>query len=406
MEITNQFSIKYRPHTWEEVVGQDSVVKALRKRIVDGNYGKAIILEGMYGTGKSTIANIYASAIMAHDKDGNPDWNNPQCKAVLDETFTGDVMRLDGGMYSGKNDMVELLSDLDKRPLYSKERVIMIEEADQLSGQSINALLKSLEDPKPFNHFILLSMMDKKGIPNAIKSRCQTYKVKPLDIMPIMMGLKSILEKEGLWGSDKIPQSFFLEGLKTIAECSMGSMRSAVQYLEKCLIGEAWTTEAITDLLQVMNDTAMWKVLDALLVKTKDSDVLNRLIWMKTGDEVDHFVNYTQMMLSEVILYKETGALAEEKNKERFDRMLATGNVESLYYNLTLNPQMSKGYVRSSDLVGCIACYYQGMDFRPSGSMGGEPKISIGVKETPEFLKPQVRNGVKVRTIPVKDIPY
>ena len=86
--------------------------------------------------------------------------------------------------------------------------------------------------------------------------------------------------------------------------------------------------------------------------------------------------------------------------------MLATGNVESLYYNLTLNPQMSKGYVRSSDLVGCIACYYQGMDFRPSGSMGGEPKISIGVKETPEFLKPQVRNGVKVRTIPVKDIPY
>ena len=149
MEITNQFSIKYRPHTWEEVVGQDSVVKALRKRIIDGNYGKAIILEGMYGTGKSTIANIYASAIMAHDKDGNPDWNNPQCKTVLDETFTGDVMRLDGGMYSGKNDMVELLSDLDKRPLYSKERVIMIEEADQLSGQSINALLKSLEDPKP-----------------------------------------------------------------------------------------------------------------------------------------------------------------------------------------------------------------------------------------------------------------
>ena len=50
MDITNQFSIKYRPHTWEEVVGQDSVVKALRKRILDGNYGKAIILEGMYGT--------------------------------------------------------------------------------------------------------------------------------------------------------------------------------------------------------------------------------------------------------------------------------------------------------------------------------------------------------------------
>lgn len=175
-------------------------------------------------------------------------------------------------------------------------------------------------------------------------------------------------------------------------------------------MGEAWTVEEITDLLQVMNDTAMWKILDALLVKTRDPKILNKMIWMKTGDEVDHFVNYTQMMLSEIILYKETGVLAEEKNKERFDRMLATGNVESLYYNLTLNPQMSKGYVRSSDLVGCIACYYQGMDFRPhpmvSGVSSEGAKITIGTKETPEFLKPQMRNGVKVRTVTVKDIPY
>ena len=365
MEITNQYSIKYRPKTWEDVRGQDKTVKALRKRILENNYGKAIILEGPYGCGKTTIAQIYAAAIMAHDKDGNPDWNNPECKAILDETFTGSVIRLDGGLFSGKNDMVEILADLNKRPLYTKERVIIIEECDQLSGASINALLKTLEDPHPWNHFILLSMLDKKGIPAAIKSRCQTYKINSLDIMPIMMGLKDILEKEGLWGSDKIPQSFFLEGLKTIAEASLGSMRSAVQYLEKCLMSEAWTSNEISDLLQVLDDAALWQVLDGLLAKTKDETILRKLIWLKTGDEVDHFLNYSYVMLSEAMIYKVTRVACDDGHEERLKSIASCPNLESLFYCLTLHPQLCKPFVRTSDLLGAISCYYQDVNFKP-----------------------------------------
>jgi DNA polymerase-3 subunit gamma/tau len=365
MEITNQYSIKYRPKTWEDVRGQDKTVKALRKRILENNYGKAIILEGPYGCGKTTLAQIYAAAIMAHDKDGNPDWSNPECKAILDETFTGSVIRLDGGLFSGKNDMVEILADLNKRPLYTKERVIIIEECDQLSGASINALLKTLEDPHPWNHFILLSMLDKKGIPAAIKSRCQTYKINSLDIMPIMMGLKDILEKEGLWGSDKIPQSFFLEGLKTIAEASLGSMRSAVQYLEKCLMSEAWTSNEISDLLQVLDDAALWQVLDGLLAKTKDETILRKLIWLKTGDEVDHFLNYSYVMLSEAMIYKVTRVACDDGHEERLKSIASCPNLESLFYCLTLHPQLCKPFVRTSDLLGAISCYYQDVSFKP-----------------------------------------
>lgn len=411
MEISSQFNIKHRPHDWEGVVGQDTVVNALRKRIITRNYGKAIIIEGPFGCGKTTVAEIYSACIMAHDEKGNPDWSNPQCKAVLDETFTGDVIRLDGGMYSGKSDMVELLQDLNKKPLYSSDRVIIIEECDQLSGASVNALLKSLEDPKPWNHFILLSMMDKKGIPSAIKSRCQTYKIKPLEIKPIMIGLKNILEKEGLWGCDKIPQEFFLEGLKTIASCAQGSMRNAVQYLEKCIIAEAWKKDDIENLLQIMDDVAMWEIMDGLLSKTNEEKILRKLIWMKTGDEVDHFVNYVTMMLSEAMLYKVTKVACDEDHEARLKKLSESPYVEQLFYCITLHPQMSKGFVRTSDLLSCIVSFYQDVNFLPNQKVDfskvnnneinmieEEKRIKIGSDKGVAWLdKPITNNGVAVR---------
>ncbi len=380
MEISSQFSLKYRPHKWEDVYGQDQVVKALRKRIVEENYGKAIILEGNFGTGKSTIAQIYAAAIMSHDKDGNPNWNNPECKPVLDETFTGDVMRLDGGMFSGKSDMIELLQSLNKRPLYSKDRVIIIEEADQLTGASVNALLKTLEDPHPWNHFILLSMLDKKGIPAAIKSRCQTYKVKPLDVMPTMMALKYILEQEDLWNNDKLPKEFKLEGLKLIASASKGSLRSAVQYLEKCLMNEAYTRQEIESLLQVVDEVATWRVLDGLLDKTTDREIWNFIMNTKTGDEAAHLYNYMTMLLAEAIVCKETKYSFEEDHFDRLYKMGTNPNCEKLYYCLTLHPQMNKDFIRTTDILGALACYYQNVDFRPESvkkSVTAQPVQSV-----------------------------
>jgi len=394
MEMTEQWSIKYRPHTWEDIYGQDQIVKALRKRILEENYGKAIILEGMYGCGKSTIAQIYAAAIMSHDKNGNPNWDNVECKPVLEETFTGDVMRLDGGMFSGKSDMIEMLAPLNKRPLYSKDRVIIIEEADQLSGASVNALLKTLEDPHPWNHFILLSMLDKKGIPAAIKSRAQTYKVNPLGVMPMMMALKHILEQEDLWNNDKLPTEFKMDGLKAISEASKGSLRSGVQYLEKCLMNEAYDVKSINDLLQVVDETATWQILDGLLDKSKDRDMWTAIMNTKTGDEAAHLYNYMTMLLSEAIICKETGYSYEETHFDRLNRMGNHPNCEDLYYCLTLHPQMNKDYIRTTDILGALACYYQGMNFKPTSNAVIANAV---IKDRSDFVKQQLNNNETVR---------
>ena len=366
----SQFSLKYRPIYFKDIYGQDATVKALRERISNNDYPQAICLRGPYGCGKSSLAYITAAAMMSHDLDGEPNWDSPDCKSILDQTFDRDVMLLDASRWSGKDSMLEFTQCLETRPLFSKSgiRVCIIEEADQASNAAMLSLLKILESTKTYNKFILCSM-EEKGIPKSILSRCQVYNIKSLATKDIMYGLKHIMELEGLWKDDSIPLNFRTEGLKTIADCSEGSMRNAVQYLEKCITSKVFAPDEISSLLGIMDETATWKILDLLLEKAKDETVLRKFIWMKSGDETMQFFNYACMMLSEGLLYKETGVSADESNVWRMEKMAKSPNLESLYYCLTLHPQMSKPYLRQSDLLGAVVAYYQGLDFKPKGQM-------------------------------------
>lgn len=365
-ETISQYSLLYRPRKWEDVYGQDNVAKALRKRILTKDYPSAVLFQGPFGTGKTTLCEIFCAAMQASLPDGNPDWENPACKSILTGSFDRDTFRLDGSQLSGKTDVLDFTRNLNMKPLYSARKILIIEECDQISTAGMSSLLKVLEGLKPWVTVVLLSMEDK--VSGAIKSRCQTYQIKPLDNKSIMMGLKHLMEQTGDWTNENIPNDFRLQGLNAIASASQGSMRNAVQYLEKCIVNEAWTVEAIEDLLEVVDEVATWKILDLLLEKSKDEDMWRKLIWLKTGDETMRLYNYMCMLLSEGLLYKETGVCAEKGNDWRMKKMASNPNLESLYYCLTLHPQMSKPFLRTSDLLGALTCYYQGLDFRPKTS--------------------------------------
>lgn len=432
-ETTTQYSIKYRPRVWEDVYGQDLVVKSLKERVINNNFPKAILLEGKFGTGKTSICEIFAACMQANLPDGNPDWDHPSNKPILNETFDRDTQRLDGSQIGGKMDIVEFTSLLRVKPMYDKKRIFIIEEADQLSTSAMNALLKVLEDPSPNVHFILLSMMDKKGVSNAIKSRCQVFKLKDIGIADLMKAMKNVMVKTGDWKNEEIPNEFRLEGLKTIAEYSEGSLRVALQNLETCIVSKTYETSKIAELLDKDDKIKTFNILDGLLNKTADES-----IWQAIFDmDAMQLYNYMTVLLSEAILYKETKFAYDERQAWTLKKLASNPNVESLYYNLILHPQMNKPFMRTADLIGALVGYYQGFNFmtdvnKPSIKINKDtsdsdlihlnekqisntevekdssPKTIIGTKEIPAFLKPKMSEmnpKIAVRTVVKKDNP-
>ena len=384
--ITTQFSIAYRPRKWEDVYGQDNIVKDLKKRVLEDTFPKAILFKGKFGTGKTTLAHLFSAAMIAHLEDGNPDWSNKTNEGILDETFLRDVKVLDGSQLGGKVDMVDFTKNIKQRPLYGKYKIYIIEESDQLSTSAMNSLLKCLEDPSPYTHFILLSMNDKKGVSPAIQSRCQVYNVKDVGIKDCMYGLMSILKKEGIW--DTLSDEFRLKGLSLIATASKGSMRTAVQYLEQCLVDEAYKPEEIERLLQTTDETATWKILDMLVNKSKDEDMLKSVM---DADPMELY-NYLTLILSEALLYKDTGFCYPGANEQRLKNIGNSEEASRLYYILTLHPQMNKPYLRMADIVGALTCFYEGMDFRPNAT-------KMITTQPPEVTRLQESSNTVVRRV-------
>lgn len=384
---TTQYNVLYRPHTWDDVYGQDLIVNDLRKRVLEDNLPKAILLQGGFGQGKTTIAEILAGAMQAHDENGNPDWNHPSNKVILNETFTRDTIQFDGASMRGVDEVEALVSKLKGKPLYDKYKIVILEEADQVSATAMKSLLKHLESPAPHVRWILLSMLDKKGIPDSIKSRCLVYNVKPLDVMSSMLCLKSIMEKTGDWENEDIPDSFRLEGLSTIAEVSRGSQRVAVKILEQCISGGIYTKEEIEEQFSTIDEEKTWRILDGLLCMTKDKSIWKTIVGLKndsTEDGASHLYNYMKLILGEAILFKETGFVYDEKQRDRMERFCSSPNMERLFYDLTLNPLMTKAYITTSDIVSALSMYYQGVDLRNGTKADVTTNVSTVPREEPK----------------------
>ena len=384
-----QYSIAYRPHRWEDVYGQDVVVNALRKRVLENNFPKATLLVGPFGTGKTTIAEILAACMQSSCPDGNPDWNHPSNKPILDETFTRDTQRLDGSRIGGKGDVVEFTNILKIKPMFDRKRVLIIEEADQMSSAAQNALLKVLEEPDTNTHFILLSMNDKNGVSAPIKSRCQVFTVKALKITDLMKAMKHVMKITGDWQNESIPDDFKLKGLSLIASSAKGSLRTALQGLEGCIVAKAYTEEAIGELLEsVSDDVKMFKILQLILDKSKEG-----ALWESIFDFKDpmHLYNYMSMLVAEAVLWKQTGYKYSE-TAYGLEVLGKHENIQDLFELLTTHPLLNKPFIRTTDLIGALMSFYQ-----------KEPRIKIGTDTPPQFLKATTNIPVRKPAIRIRE---
>jgi len=311
----SQLAIDLRPRKIQDVYGQESVVNEVGKMLKSKDWPTAMLMKGSTGTGKSTVAYIVAAAINCSSplEDGNPCGVCASCKSIMEERFGRDTIRLNANENGGKSDILDLNAYADVAPMYDPKKVIIIEEADSLSTAAKSALLKLLENPKKNIHYILLSMVN-GGIPAPIKSRCQTYSFKSFGAKDIMLALKGILEALNLWEGEALPKSFKFEGLASLATSSGGSLREAVQNLQKCLTGEYYTREAILDNLGVMDSGTLNEALTALL--DKKPNVFYQQI---ENLNIPDFFNLAYSIVTDALIYKMTNYCKsdfyEESNK-------------------------------------------------------------------------------------------
>jgi DNA polymerase-3 subunit gamma/tau len=330
-----------------------------------------MLLQGQYGTGKTTAAHIIAMTLQCHHphEDGSPCETCASCRAIMEERFDRDTMMLDGGQIGQKDSIIEFTSVIAVRPLYDAKRVFIIEEADQLSSGAINALLKILETPQDNVHFLLLSMQ-RGGIPAAIQSRCQIFNFKAIGIVDTMMALKSTMEKLGLWEGDTIPVSFKTEGLSAIASSSKGSLRTALQMLEQCLSGECYTAEQITSLLGTVDELSTYKILQQILSLSKDEALWDSIL----KAEPQELFNYMTSVLADIMLFVETGYLRNEAFGAS-SRQLANMPLSSeLFMTLSTAPQLNKPYMRKADLLAVLMQFY--MKNRPAADPVYEKNVA------------------------------
>ena len=291
---------KYRPQTFGEVIGQEHVVQTLTNSIKGSSISHAYLFSGPRGSGKTTIARLFAKAINC-EKPVNGFEPCNKCSSCLEimASRSMDLVEIDAASHTGVDDVRQLIEGIKFAPVKSKYKIFIIDECHQLSKSASNALLKTLEEPPAHAIFILATTESHKMLPT-ILSRCQKFDFKRLQIPEITKKLEFISKKENVKFDDS--------ALSLIALNSRGSFRDAESLLDECLSfsGEKGNikTEDIKQLLGIVEVGEISKFVDFLISKnTKDAIMFLNLI-IENGVDLQEFTKTLVFYLRQELLLK------------------------------------------------------------------------------------------------------
>jgi DNA polymerase-3 subunit gamma/tau len=221
-------SRKWRPKTFNEVVGQRHVTESLQNSIVNNRLGHAYVLTGTRGIGKTSVARIFAKSVRCLERksDGNP---CEKCRSCLefDESSSMNILEMDGASNNSVDDIRDLVGNIQTLPTYGEYKVYIIDEVHMLSVSAFNALLKTLEEP-PEHVIFLMATTEPHKIPDTVLSRCQRFDFRNASVELIEKHLKEISEKENI-----IFESSMIPAL--IASQAQGSFRDSLSLLDQVL---------------------------------------------------------------------------------------------------------------------------------------------------------------------------
>jgi DNA polymerase III subunit gamma/tau len=234
---------KYRPLRFEDLIGQEAMVRTLTNAFKSGRIAHAYMLTGVRGVGKTTTARLIARALnyLADDQDApsiSLDPPGQHCDAIQKGSHV-DVMEMDAASRTGVGDIREILEGVRYAPVSARYKVYVIDEIHMLSTAAFNALLKTLEEPPPHVKFIFATTEIRK-VPVTVLSRCQRFDLKRVDRDVLAQHLASICEKEGA--------SVDEDGLALIARAAEGSVRDALSLLDQTIVQGEGTDGPVSSL--------------------------------------------------------------------------------------------------------------------------------------------------------------
>ena len=263
---------KYRPRRFEDLIGQEAMVRTLTNAFTAGRIAHAFMLTGVRGVGKTTTARLLARALnyesdMVHQPSVDLSVEGRHCRAIIEGRHI-DVLELDAASRTKVDEMRELLDGVRYAPVEARYKVYVIDEVHMLSTAAFNALLKTLEEPPPHAKFIFATTEIRK-VPVTILSRCQRFDLRRVEPPVIVANLEQIAAAEGA----KIEA----EGLLLIARAAEGSVRDAQSMLDQAMVqadsGEVVSAEAIRDMLGLA-DRAQTIALLEEVVKGRTAEAL------------------------------------------------------------------------------------------------------------------------------------
>lgn len=296
---------KFRPDQFEEVKGQEHIVTTLKNQLMADRIGHAYLFCGTRGTGKTTVAKLFAKAVNCeHPVDGSPCGICKSCQAIADGSSMN-VIEIDAASNNGVDNIREIREQVRYSPTEGKYKVYIIDEVHMLSIGAFNALLKTLEEPPSYVIFILATTEAHK-IPITILSRCQRYDFRRISIDTIANRLKDLMDREQVKVED--------QAIRYIAKAADGSMRDALSLLDQCIafyLGQELTYDKVLDVLGAV-DIEIYQKLLQMILGQDIIDVMNcieDIIWQ--GKDLSQFITDFMWYLRNLLLIK-SGEVPED----------------------------------------------------------------------------------------------
>ena len=342
---------RLRPRRFSEVVGQEHVVRALRNQVRSGKAGHAYLFVGTRGTGKTSLAKIFARAISCQSPvDGEACEECPSCRLGA----SPNIVEIDAASNNGVDNVRALREEVRHPPITGRLRVYIIDEVHMLSSGAFNALLKTLEEPPPHAYFILATTEAHK-LPATVASRCQRFNLRRIGLEDMKNALQGYMQAEGI---DIDP-----EALEYVAMLADGAMRDALSILDHAIgyfLGERITAKSLRELLGAVDEDVMFALTEAISQGDAAAciGIVERL--SAEGRELRQFVEAYVRHLRDMLVLCVTGRLEAPAGRlERLGQAVAGHSPKAIMHLVEAFAQLSNrmrqgGHERTALEVCCL----------------------------------------------------